>query len=81
VAPSAFVEKKKRSDMLRLQSPKKFFGLLVSLFHYCGQFVAIMSTLVTLNVWSADEPLDWPLAADDGLVFPAFAALLDCCDP
>jgi hypothetical protein len=70
--------------MLRSQSPTKLYLGLLGPFPFilAGQFVSIESTLVTLNVWSADEPLDWPLAADDGLVFPAFAALLlDCCDP
>jgi hypothetical protein len=48
-------------------------------FILAGQFVEIISTLVTLNVCSAGELLDWPLAADDD---PAvFEALLDCCDP
>jgi len=67
--------KKKRSDKLRSQSLKRsYFGLLVSFpFILAGQFVASVSTLVTLNVGSADEPLGWPLGA--------LAALLDCCDP
>ena len=48
-----------------------YFGLLVSFPVMAAQFVSIISTLVTLNVWSADELLDWAL----------FEALLDCCDP
>jgi hypothetical protein len=65
-----------------------YFGLAesgdVPLFPFeLPQSVAIISTLVTLNVWSPDEPLEG-LAADEDepeLGLAAFEALLDCCDP
>ena len=52
-------------------------------FILAGQFVDTISTLVTSNVWSAVELLDWLLAADEdpGLLLPAFEALVACCVP
>jgi hypothetical protein len=75
--------KKKRSGMLRSQSPKRFYFGLLGLFPLilAGQFVETISTLVTFSAGSPDELLDWPPPADDGLVLPAFAPPLDCCDP
>jgi hypothetical protein len=53
-------------------------------FELAGQLVAIISTLVTLNVWSPEELeelLDGLAADDDELGFAALEALLACCVP